>query len=176
MNQYSLQEIPQFYQWNERVGTAGQPRAEQFAWLKEAGYELVINLSAKPDWPEALPIEKSVPNERALVEREGMQYVFAPVDWFRPASDDLEAFFKLMNDNKGRRVFVHCALNCRVSAFLFLYRVIYENASPEEAKRHVDPLWVAATGKPPEEHPVWTNFIQEALQRHQARAKSRQAS
>jgi len=39
-----LETIPHFLRLSDRVGTAGQPCEDQFAAIRQAGYEVVINL------------------------------------------------------------------------------------------------------------------------------------
>jgi hypothetical protein len=57
----------------------------------------------------------------------------------------------------GRRVFVHCATNKRVSVFVFLYRVLYERVVMADAEADLHEIW------PPDE--VWSRFIQNQLER-----------
>ena len=111
----SLETIPHFLRLSDRIGTAGQPSAEQFAAIQEAGYEVVVNLRPPAD---------TLPNERDLVESSGMAYVSIPVIWDAPTVEDVEQFFATMQANEDKRVFVHCAMNMRVSAFMYLYRVV----------------------------------------------------
>ena len=54
-----------------------------------------------------------------------------------------------------RPVFVHCAANMRVSAFVFLYRVLNQGVGVSEAERDLHAIWQ------PDE--VWSRFIQEQL-------------
>ena len=99
------------------LGTAGQPDPGQFTAIRAAGYEAVINL-AMPDYTNALT------DERELVVAQGMSYIHIPVVWEEPTTQDLELFFGAMDELAGRKVFVHCALNYRVTCFVLLYRVI----------------------------------------------------
>jgi protein tyrosine phosphatase (PTP) superfamily phosphohydrolase (DUF442 family) len=166
-----LQNIPQFYRLSDRIYTAGQPTPEQFALVAAEGCHAVINLSARPDDVNALPMEKSVPKEADLVEGAGMKYYFIPVDWFAPKLTDLHEFLGVMDKYQNDKIFVHCALNCRVSAFLFLYQVLIQGVEEADAKRHVDPLWKAATGQTPDENEVWSGFIRNAIdEQEQSRA------
>src|SRR5687767_13913053 len=109
-----LSEIYHFRAIGERLGTAGQPAEEQFPVVRDAGFEAVINL--------ALPIsDNALPNEGAIVTGLGMAYVHIPVDFKAPSPQDFRAFCGVMEAFAGRPVFVHCAANMRVSAFVFLY-------------------------------------------------------
>ena len=132
------------------LGTAGQPTPEQFATIRAAGYEVVVNL-AVPESPNALP------NEEELVTAQGMAYVHIPVVWEAPTAEDLDRFFAVMDRNRGRRVFVHCALNMRVSCFVLLYRVLRLGVPAEAAWQDVLAIW--------EPNPVWQQFVDDALEK-----------
>jgi protein tyrosine phosphatase (PTP) superfamily phosphohydrolase (DUF442 family) len=140
--------IQNFQAVSDLLGTSGQPTPDQFAAIREAGYEVVVNLSM-PDSPDA------VPDESERITALGMEYIAIPVAWDRPNLDDLEQFFAAMERCQGRKVFVHCARNMRVSAFVFLYRVLRLDAPVEAAWREVLRIW--------EPNPVWQSFIWTAL-------------
>ena len=144
-----LQSIRNFVALGNRVGTAGQPTAEQFRAIRDAGYELVINL-ALPTSTHALP------NEREVVTGLGMDYVHIPVSFEAPAVDDARSFFEAMDANVARKVFVHCAMNMRVSAFMYLYRTVRENVDPDDAADELHRLWVP--------NAVWQQFIDDATE------------
>jgi protein tyrosine phosphatase (PTP) superfamily phosphohydrolase (DUF442 family) len=119
----------------DRIATAGQPTAEQFASIREAGYPIVVNL--------ALPTSTgALPNERELADTAGIEYVHIPVDWQQPSAADVDAFFAVMDANRERRVFVHCALNNRASAFVYLYRRIRDRVSDREASEPMYRVWM----------------------------------
>src|SRR5579864_3774719 len=104
-----LTEIYNFRTIDEKLGTSGQPDEGQFRAIREAGYEAVINL--------ALPTsDNALANEGSIVTGLGMAYVHIPVDFKAPTSRDFHAFTCVMDAFAGRRVFVHCAANMRVSA------------------------------------------------------------
>jgi len=144
----SLSEIYSFRAIGERLGTAGQPTARQFQAIQQAGFQVVINL--------ALPTsDNALPNEGSIVTGLGMSYIHIPVDFKAPTSQDFQAFSRMMEAFEGQRVFVHCAANMRVSAFVFLHRVLHEGASASEAQRDLHAIWQ------PDE--VWSRFIQNQL-------------
>ncbi len=62
----------------------------------------------------------AVPQESAAVAEQGLRYHHLPVVWEAPSADDFARFCALMQAESGRRVFVHCAVNKRVSVFVFL--------------------------------------------------------
>ena len=118
--------------------------------MKESGYELVINLAPAR--------ERMNKEESFAVVSAGIAYVQIPVDFQNPALRDLEFFFQVMNANKDRKVYVHCFANLRVSSFIYLYRVIHEGVSPEEADKALKQVW--------EPNEDWTKFIEKALKEY----------
>ncbi|HEX4120782.1 MAG TPA: protein tyrosine phosphatase family protein [Verrucomicrobiae bacterium] len=144
----ALSEIYNFRKIGERLGTAGQPTETQLRAIREAGFEAVINL--------ALPTsDNALANEGSLVTALGMAYVHIPVDFAAPKPQDFRTFCGVMEALEGRPTFIHCAANMRVSAFVFLYRVLHEKAAVAEAQRDLNAIWQ------PDE--VWERFIKEQL-------------
>ena len=143
-----VETIPAFWRLSERVATGGQPDAEQIAALRAAGCQVVLNL-ALPSSPGALP------DEPDLVCRHGMRYLSIPVIWEAPAPEDVRRFFAAMEEHRGENVFVHCIANKRVSAFLYLYRILQKGEAEESARADLHRIWV------PEEH--WRRFLNEFL-------------
>ena len=126
-------------------------RTATFDAFKAAGYDVVINL-AMPDSTNALP------NEAELVCEQGLEYVHIPVVWEDPTYDDLDQFFRVMTQYQDRKVLVHCALNWRVSSFVFLYRVIQQRVSVEVAEQSLLKIWQPDL--------VWQGFIERSLARY----------
>ena len=112
-----LEQLRNYYRVNDSIATAGQPIAEEFNLIKKANFDLVINL-ALSDSPHAIK------NEESLVTQAGMDYLHIPVDFKAPLLSDLQLFFDAMEKCKDKKLFIHCALNMRVSAFIFLYKIM----------------------------------------------------
>jgi protein tyrosine phosphatase (PTP) superfamily phosphohydrolase (DUF442 family) len=148
-----LNDILNFLQICELVGTGGQPTEEQFLDIEAAGYKVVVNL-AMPDSTNALP------NEAKLVREQGMEYVHIPVVWEDPTDVGLDRFFEVMALYGDQKVFVHCAMNWRVSSFVYLYRVIQQGVPMEVARASLLKIW-----KP---NPIWQRFIERSLARYGA--------
>lgn len=149
----ALTDISDFLALTDKIGTAGQPTREQFPLLKQAGYEVVVNL---------LPAERyTLPDEKEVVTGLGMEYVNIPVEWAAPTDQDLDRFFEVMDAQIGRRVFVHCARNMRVSAFLFLYRVLRLGMDETDAEDEMERIWVPSG--------VWRELIDRNLRERQIR-------
>jgi len=150
-----LSEIYNFRTLDDRLGTAGQPTEAQLRMVREAGFEAVINL--------ALPTsDNALANEGSVVTGLGMSYVHIPVDFKAPRSQDFRAFCRVMEAFDDRPVFVHCAANKRVSAFVFLYRVLCQRIALSEAERELHTIWQ------PDE--IWSRFIEEQLKGHEPSA------
>jgi protein tyrosine phosphatase (PTP) superfamily phosphohydrolase (DUF442 family) len=113
-----LNRIRNFLRIDDQLATSGMPQPDDFAAMRQAGFDVVINL--------ALPTsDNALPNEGELVSAQGMTYVHIPVNFDAPQLKDFERFTKMMDVCVGQKVFVHCAANMRVSAFLFLHRADY---------------------------------------------------
>lgn len=148
MNTTSLNGIYNFRTISHRIGTSGQPTVKQLTSIREAGFEGIINL--------ALPTsDNALPDEGSLVTGLGMFYVHIPVNFEAPSRQDFHAFCGVMDAMKERRVFVHCAANMRVSAFMFLYRVLKEKTARSDAESDMHAIWQ------PDE--VWSRFIRDEL-------------
>lgn len=157
MSSTSVETIFNFLPISDSIATAGQPTESQLAALKEAGYQVVVNL--------ALPTStNAIPNEQAIVEAEGLEYVHIPVLWEEPTIEDIEQFFKVMQTHRDQKVLVHCAMNMRVSAFMYLYRILCEQTSETVAAQDLQRIWT------PNE--TWQAFIQRVITHYQATATS----
>jgi|SRR4028119_192014 protein tyrosine phosphatase (PTP) superfamily phosphohydrolase (DUF442 family) len=149
MPTHKISQIKNFIEISENIGTAGQPTEAQFSAIKEAGYEVVVNL--------AMPTStNAIANERQLVNSQEMIYVHIPVKWEAPTGKNLDDFFGIMKANESKKVFVHCALNMRVSAFIYLFRVIWQGVTPADAKEQLHQIW--------EPDGVWRDFIEHELE------------
>jgi len=146
-----LQQIRSYLRISDTLATAGQPAPEQFVAIRNAGYQVVINL-AMPTSTNALP------NEGEIVAELGMDYVHIPVVWKNPTANDLERFFAAMDSHQGRKVFVHCGMNMRVSSFILLYRVIRQGVPLETAREALSRIWEPDT--------TWQWFIDNSLARY----------
>lgn len=143
-----LEDIRAWLPLGPTLGTAGQPAPHQFAAIAGDGYEVVINL--------ALPTsDHAIPHEGELVTNFGLAYAHLPVDFEHPRPADVENFRRLMRAFAGRKVFVHCAANMRVSAFIFLHRVLDLGVPRAEAEADLHRIW-----RPPG---VWADLIRQVL-------------
>jgi RimJ/RimL family protein N-acetyltransferase/protein tyrosine phosphatase (PTP) superfamily phosphohydrolase (DUF442 family) len=128
--------------------TSGQLSAADIERLPELGVMAVINL--------ALPTaSNALPGEAEIVTGLGLPYVQIPVPWDRPEVHHLQQFFGVLDAFAGKRVWVHCAMNYRVSAFVYLYRRLRRGDPDDVAREPMRTVW-----KP---NPTWQAFIERAL-------------
>ncbi len=124
------------------TATSGQPTRKQFERIAQAGYTSVINL-AMPTSDNALP------DEEALLRQMGIQYHAIPVPFDAPTKAHFRAFVSLMKELPSDSTWVHCAVNARVSAFMFKYlhdvcgRSVAESTTAllEQWRPQMDAVW-----------------------------------
>jgi protein tyrosine phosphatase (PTP) superfamily phosphohydrolase (DUF442 family) len=151
----SLADIYNYRLISEGLATSGQPKEAQLADIAAAGYAVVINLALHDD------PRYSLPDERKSVTDLHMAYVHIPVKFDAPTDRDLAAFFDAMEANADRRLWVHCAANIRVTAFLGLYRALRQGWDIGQAFEPMNSVW-----KP---NAVWSDFIADQLKQGAAR-------
>jgi protein tyrosine phosphatase (PTP) superfamily phosphohydrolase (DUF442 family) len=130
----SLDSIRNYVRLTPLIGTAGQPRRDQFELIAEAGFEGVINL-AMPDHRD------SIADEGALVARLGLTYSHLPVPFDAPTPDHLRRFCALLEAQRDLPLFVHCIMNYRVSAFMYLFLTRVRGVADAEARSPVFERW-----------------------------------
>ncbi|MEM8810314.1 MAG: protein tyrosine phosphatase family protein [Cyanobacteria bacterium P01_G01_bin.38] len=140
----ALSDICNYVQLSDQIATSGQPTVEQFAEIKAAGYGVVVNL--------AMPNSKNwLPDELTIVKAQGMTYQHIPVVWEDPTAENLSDLFATLEKNCDSQVWVHCALNMRVSAMMYLYNRLQRQQSDAEARPYMEQIWT------PNE--TWQGFI-----------------
>lgn len=144
----ALDSFPDARRAGERLWTSGQPDAGQLAAAAGQGIRCVVNL-ALPSSPKALP------DERAVVEAAGMEYVHIPVLFDQPTEADYLRLESELDQRSGQPVLVHCARNFRVSAFVAVYRVRRQGWTRENALRDLETFW-----KP---EPAWAALLDALL-------------
>jgi protein tyrosine phosphatase (PTP) superfamily phosphohydrolase (DUF442 family) len=145
----SIADICNYRHSGPRLATSGQPREEELAAIAAAGYEVIINLALHDD------PRYSLPDEAASVRALGLTYVHIPVRFDAPTDGDLDAFFAAMERFGDAQLWLHCALNKRVSAFLGLYRHLRQGWPQAEAFALLREIW--------EPDAVWSAFIARQL-------------
>jgi protein tyrosine phosphatase (PTP) superfamily phosphohydrolase (DUF442 family) len=149
MSSVSVHDVYNFRQAAPDLATSGQPTEEQLGAIAAAGYNVVVNLALHDD------PRYSLRDEAASVRAFGLDYVHIPVQFGAPKEEDLLAFFDAMDRNSGRRVWIHCAANMRVTAFVGLYRVLRLGWTEGDAFSLMRTVWKT-------DH-IWSAFITSQL-------------
>jgi protein tyrosine phosphatase (PTP) superfamily phosphohydrolase (DUF442 family) len=145
----SVENITNYLRVSDQISSSGQPDEDGFRAISSAGFSTVINL-AMPN------SENAIPEEGSIVTELGMTYHHLPVPFDAPRTDHLKQFFGLMESLQNQNVWVHCALNYRVSAFLYLYRR-WKGMSEGEARVAVLKDW--------QPDATWQAFISQPLEK-----------
>lgn len=133
----ALTNIYNYYPMPDGLGSSGQPSPTQFADIRAAGFDVVLNL--------AMPTsENALAEEGRLVSETGMTYVHIPVPWEAPNSAHLRQFFAVVDAMRAQdqEVWVHCAANYRASAFVYKYLTLQRGLSPEQASTPLLAQWL----------------------------------
>ena len=139
-----IKDIKNYLQISERIASSGQPEENQFKSIANAKYDVVVNL-AMPNSENALPEEGNVVTANKMV------YVHIPVPFDAPDIIHLKQFISIMKAFSEQRVWVHCVVNYRVSAFLYQYLRLVQGASEEQAQKVLLPSW--------QPNDVWKRFM-----------------
>ena len=129
----SLHEIINVRQVLPHLLTGGQPTEAELAAVASEGYTHVVNLGL-------LDPAYCLADEAGLARQLGMSYRHIPVDFQHPRMADLQTFTAELATHTGKRLFVHCAMNYRASAFtaLFLEKNLgWERADADDLIRGV---------------------------------------
>lgn len=146
--------VHQVFDW---LWSSGQLSERDILSLPALGVEVVVNL-AMPTSSNALP------GEAVLVTSNGMAYVQIPVVWERPEPEQFAQFVGVLDAFRGRKVWVHCAMNMRVSAFIYLYRKLVLGEGEDQACHPMRQVWRL--------NGIWQDFIEEVGRLHAGRGQS----
>ena len=129
-----LQDIYNYRPIDERISTSGQPTEAQFGCIRDAGFTSVINLAPAG-------AENALPDEAAVLRDLGLHYVHLPVDFARPTQSDFRQFVDALGQLDAEKVWIHCAANMRVSAFLFRYRTEILGEDMRGTRADMEAIW-----------------------------------
>jgi len=114
--------IPNFGKVTPNLYRGGMPSAVGMESLKKIGIDVVVDLRGKNQ------------GEQEAAEKLGMQYVAIPSHCPFPHDGPFAKFLKVIQDNPGKKVFVHCRLgDDRTGMAVAAYRMAKEGWSPEDA-------------------------------------------
>lgn len=151
----ALEHIKNFVLVMPGLATAGQPSEPQLREVVEHGFEVVVNLGL-------LDPRYCLSDEAGLVQALGLGYHHIPVDFQAPQLEDLQRFFGVMDTIQGKKAFVHCAANMRVSSFVSLYGQARLGWPLEKARALIGRVW--------QPNEVWTRFIESARETLEAKS------
>ena len=140
----SVEQIYNYLPIDDRLATSGQPSERQLGAIQAAGYRAVINLAPHD-------AENALKDEAGALAALGLPYIHIPVDFRNPTERDFEAFCAAVAAQEGEKLWVHCAANMRVSAFVYRLRTEMRGEDAARAKADLDKIW-----RP---HGVWRKFL-----------------
>ena len=99
--------IPAYRLLRPGLAVAGQPVPQALAKLEDMGFRTVVNLRTE---------KEGAAEERAIVEAQGLRYVWVPMTPDSFSLADVEAVQKVLDDPSTGPVLLHCASSNRVGA------------------------------------------------------------
>lgn len=125
----SVKGIGNFGEVTPTLLRGGQPTAEGFHALAKMGVDIVVDTRGG---------RSQTAGEAKAVSELGMRYVAIPWHCPFPHDEVFVQFLKLLHDNAGKKVFVHCRLgDDRTGMMVAAYRMAEEGWSAEEAMQEM---------------------------------------
>ena len=118
--------IENFYQYSENLASGAQPTEEEIEELKKDGFEVVFNISTQS-------AKNAMQNEAFKVEKEGMYYMYFPVDCNNLQPIHYDTFKGIMEGVIYKKVFVHCGGNIKSSNLIHMYDVLVNKKNEAES-------------------------------------------
>jgi tyrosine-protein phosphatase SIW14 len=123
----SVRGIPNFGLVTPTLYRGGMPSPAGLKALKKMGVEIVVDLRGTASG-----------TERDMTTRLGMQYISIPSHCPFPSDEPWARFLELMEQNRGKKVFVHCRLgDDRTGLAVASYRMTEEGWTPDEALKEM---------------------------------------
>ena len=140
-----LEEIYNFYKIPKLFNTSGQPTEEQLIMLADNGYEIIINLAGN------CKIGGFEIDEKNILESEGVKYIHIPVKFNNPTQLNFNEFVYNIRKFENKKIWVHCAANMRVSAFVYKYRRDILNLNHNKIFSDMKAIW--------NPNDIWNSFL-----------------
>ena len=137
----TVHDILNFHRMTDNIAIGGQPSASQLAQVADAGYSVVVNLAMHDS-------DNAIPEEGSVAASLGMSYIHIPVPSDAPTSRHVRKFFNVMDAFDGEKVFVHCVVSGRASAFINRYMMLKQGASAEQATSPLLQRWLPNMNEP----------------------------
>ena len=145
MQSKDLSKVFNYHNIDDLFATSGQPNAYQLKLIAENGYDAVINLA-----PNSV-FEGSVINEAEILTANKVKYIHIPVNFNKPKDEDFLKFVNCLEENKDKKIWIHCAANMRVSAFVYKYRRDILKLEDREIIEDMNLIWSPNN--------VWGSFL-----------------
>jgi len=117
--------ISNFYEFTTKIGTSGQPEPEDFTWIKENGYHVVLNIT--PSY-----MHYYLEEEAEICKLLNLKYIHFPIDYKDINVENFSTFSNLLNENAENKMLIHCGANVKVSVLMHAYMVL--KVGRDEAK------------------------------------------
>ncbi len=143
----SLHEIINVRLLSPTLLLGGQPTEDELRAVADADYTHVINLGL-------LDPNYCLADEAGLARQLGMSYSHIPVDFAHPRLEELETFASDLSAHAHERLFIHCAMNFRASAFTALFLERHRGWERAAADALIHDVW--------EPYGAWPAFIARA--------------
>jgi protein tyrosine phosphatase (PTP) superfamily phosphohydrolase (DUF442 family) len=143
-----MSEIKNLLFVSNHLSCAGQPDESQLTQIAAQGFEVVINLGL-------INTKYALPDEAASVSKLGLEYYHIPVLFENPRFSELESFIAILNQQRPRKTFIHCAANYRATAFTGLYLFAISEIDQVQLQSFIGQIW--------HPDPVWQQFIDDAV-------------
>lgn len=123
----TLDGLPNFGEVTSTLYRGGQPTHQGFEQLAKMGVNVVVDLRGG-----------GTNDEKAAVTKLGMQFVSIPSHCPFPRDEPFAKFLKVIQDNPGKKVFVHCRLgDDRTGMAVAAYRIAFEGWSADDAMKEM---------------------------------------
>lgn len=129
-----MNKILNYIKINELISTSGQPKIEELELIANEGFEVVINLALYSS-------SSAIKSENEIVTNLNMSYIHIPVDFEKPKISDLKLFLNILQALGANKVWIHCAKNYRVSAFMYVYHKYILRTPFEEIDLSIFEKW-----------------------------------
>ena len=129
-----MNKILNYVKINELISTSGQPKIEELELIANEGFEVVINLAVATT-------SNALENEDKIVSSLNMSYIHIPVDFENPKLSDLKLFLNILQALGANKVWIHCAKNYRVSAFMYVYHKYILHTPFEQIDLSIFDMW-----------------------------------
>lgn len=131
----TLRQIPQFAAVHAHLCTSGQPSAADLAQIKAYGFSTVINVALSNAEPH-------LPHEDQICLALNLNYIHLPLAWETPNAEQALLVLDLLHCLvQEQMVWLHCAMNYRVSCLMALYKQYYLQLPIDLVQDDLHAIW-----------------------------------